>query len=72
MLHPIQTCLYSCKWATLTSLRRIHDYLLLCCTGEVLRPIAENVWAADRPFIWNRIDVGKPLHFLHLSSMSHA
>lgn len=26
--------------------------------GEVLRKIADNVWAADRPFIWNGIDVG--------------
>ena len=26
--------------------------------GRVLREIASNVWAADRPFLWNGIDVG--------------
>ena len=30
------------------------------CTGRVLREIADNVWAADRPFLWNGIDVGGP------------
>ncbi|KAK9904745.1 hypothetical protein WJX75_001725 [Coccomyxa subellipsoidea] len=39
-------------------------------SGEVLRPIAENVWAADRPFIWNRIDVGGRMAVLRLSDSS--
>jgi hypothetical protein len=26
--------------------------------GRVLRKVASNVWAADRPFLWNGIDVG--------------
>lgn len=26
--------------------------------GKVLTPIMENVWGAERPFMWNRIDVG--------------
>ena len=26
--------------------------------GRVLREVASNVWAADRPFLWNGIDVG--------------
>ena len=27
-------------------------------SGAVLTPVAENAWAAERPFTWNRIDVG--------------
>lgn len=26
--------------------------------GEVLKQLSNNVWAADRPFMWNGIDVG--------------
>jgi len=27
-------------------------------SGAVLTPVADNVWGAERPFTWNRIDVG--------------
>ena len=30
--------------------------------GRVLREVASNVWAADRPFLWNGIDVGVCLY----------
>lgn len=29
--------------------------------GKDLVRVAENVWCAERPFIWNSIDVGEPL-----------
>ena len=43
--------------------------------GRVLREVASNVWAADRPFLWNGIDVGVStsaeaiLHLAHVMTM---
>ncbi|BDA49772.1 hypothetical protein COCOBI_14-3920 [Coccomyxa sp. Obi] len=39
-------------------------------SGKVLQQLAPNVWAADRPFIWNRIDVGGRMAVLKLSDGS--
>ena len=38
--------------------------------GQVLQPIRENVWAADRPFIWNTIDVGGRMTVIRVSGAS--
>ena len=35
--------------------------------GKVLTPIADNVWGAERPFMWNRIDVGGRSAVIRLS-----
>lgn len=41
------------------------------CAGRVLREIAKDVWAADRPFLWNGIDVGGPSFPAHLARQSN-
>lgn len=35
--------------------------------GKVLTPILNNVWGAERPFMWNRIDVGGRSAVIRLS-----
>jgi hypothetical protein len=35
--------------------------------GKVLTPIVDNVWGAERPFMWNRIDVGGRSAVIRLS-----
>ena len=43
--------------------------------GRILREVACNVWAADRPFLWNGIDVGAStsaeaiVHLVHVLTM---
>merc|ERR1740139_2043241 len=36
--------------------------------GTVLTPVARNVYTADRPFLWNQIDVGCRMAVIELSS----
>ncbi|CAK0783545.1 hypothetical protein CVIRNUC_006744 [Coccomyxa viridis] len=48
-----------------------HQYVTFTNTsGRVLREVASNVWAADRPFLWNGIDVGGRMAVLRLSDGS--
>lgn len=35
--------------------------------GKVLTPIVDSVWGAERPFMWNRIDVGGRSAVIRLS-----
>lgn len=35
--------------------------------GLVLTPVRENLWAAERPFVWNSIDVGGKMAVIRLS-----
>ena len=35
-------------------------------TSAIMRQIRDNVWVADRPFIWNKIDVGGRMTFIKL------
>jgi hypothetical protein len=35
--------------------------------GKVLTPIVDNIWGAERPFMWNRIDVGGRSAVIRLS-----
>ena len=37
------------------------------CAGKLLTPIVDNVWGAERPFMWNRIDVGGRSAVIRLS-----
>ncbi|CAL5220530.1 g2563 [Coccomyxa viridis] len=47
------------------------DYVTFTNTsGNVLQKLADNVWAADRPFLWNGIDVGGRMAVLRLSDGS--
>jgi hypothetical protein len=41
------------------------------CAGKVLTPILDNVWGAERPFMWNRIDVGGRSAVIRLSDGKH-
>jgi len=38
--------------------------------GLVLTPVRENLWAAERPFVWNSIDVGGKMAVIKLSDGS--
>jgi hypothetical protein len=35
-------------------------------TGEVIKPVRDNVWKVDRPFVWLGIDVGSCMVVLKL------
>jgi len=39
-------------------------------SGEVLRPLAPNLWVAERPFVWNGIDVGGKMAVVRLADGS--
>ena len=41
---------------------QLEDEHTVSDAGRVLREVASNVWAADRPFLWNGIDVGVCLY----------
>lgn len=36
-------------------------------TGEVIKPIRENLWKVDRPFLWLGIDVGSCMTVVKLT-----
>lgn len=37
--------------------------------GKDLVRVAENVWCAERPFVWNSIDVGEPLSLEYVCTL---
>ncbi|EIE18708.1 hypothetical protein COCSUDRAFT_20322 [Coccomyxa subellipsoidea C-169] len=66
-------CFFSTEWPLLTCLPALfHPSPPVClpCTGAVLKQVAENAWAAERPFVWLGIDVGGCMAVLRLSDGS--
>lgn len=52
------TCCISTSWALALSVNKPTEVSWSNRLGVTLTPITTGVWAAERPFIWNSIDVG--------------